>query len=240
MAKHIELRLYDCSSYAKMKQEVARLVDSGSFGSHAAEGRKKDDGIKPMEIDYFNEQQLASMIQAFMKGGKGKGKGKGTGKNSYSYSNNSSWNNSWNAGPGNSGKAGPTGKGGAKGINTKGPSNVKGGVKGKGKGHLFDGYCNACWQYGHATKYCPLYSSGAGTNSLEEEEQAEEGKTSEEEPEHDASPGASETEVGEHFAYLGHLNSCVAPPSAHDVSPRRARMNSRIDHVEPNPVNKFS
>ena len=215
VAKHIELHLYDCSSYAKMKQEVARLVDSGSFGGQTSEShRKKDDGVKPMEIDYMTEEQLASVIQAFMKGGKGKGKGKGNGKNSYSF------NNSWN------GKAGSAGKGGTKGNTKGGPTTGKGsggGVKGKGKGQLFDGYCNACWQYGHTTRYCPFYSSGAGTNSLEEEEKHEESeKSSEEEPEQDVTPGASDGDDG-YFAYLGHLNSCISPPSACTVSPRPSR-----------------
>ena len=72
--EYIELHLSETITKHVLKEEIARLVESGVFGK-TKEKNADDNGVKPMDLDNLDEEEYARVLAAFK--GKGKGKCKG-------------------------------------------------------------------------------------------------------------------------------------------------------------------
>ena len=173
MQEYVELHLNHMSTYAELKEEIIRLVDSGFMGKTTT--TKDDGGQRPMELDPFNEwddwggYEGLNMVKGKGKGaggyggygGKGGGKGGDKGK-----------------GKGKTGGPGWWGKGGGKNGGAGGQEGDKG--KGKGKPTEFQGYCSYCGAWGHTQRYCQVKgrdwwgtSGGVPVKQVDEEEKEE-------------------------------------------------------------------
>ena len=76
--EYIELHLQSIDSKQLLKEEIARLVESGAFGK-LKEKTTDDNGHRPMELDNLIDEGYQHLLNAF----KGKGKGKGGCNNQY-------------------------------------------------------------------------------------------------------------------------------------------------------------
>ena len=162
----------DISGYNEIKQEIIRKVNL-----HQVLHNKK--GSNDMDVDALIASgtiDVNTIVANYLKG-KGKGKsnegpkgglGKG-GKGGNQFQQHWGWSDK-----------GAKAKGKGKGGGQDGPDGGALGKNGKGKGKgagggvgpavptapgIFQGYCSACWGWGHTAKYCP-YGYGGGGKGL--------------------------------------------------------------------------
>ena len=185
--EYIELYLQSIDSKQLLKEEIARLIESGAFRK-LKEKTTDDNGHRPMELDNLTDEVYQQLLAAFKGKGKGKGGYNNQCQNNYQYGKGTYQGTS----KGNSGGGSTCKGGGTKGTKGSDKGGGKGGCmgdgsKGKGKGGGFQGNCSYCGKWGRTQRYCRKkerdWYGGAPANQFDENDGEDEDEYEEQEEE---------------------------------------------------------
>lgn len=160
LRNHLYLNANKLKGYDEVKEEIVAFLET-RHGNATGAGQ----GPTPMDIGAMTKGQ----------GGKGTGKGN-SGKGSFSgvcFTCGRTGHRSAECRSGGGGKGAQKGKGkdGKGKGNGSQDTQQKGKGKGKGKAQPFQGYCSACWRWGHRAADCRSTGGGKGVNAVAETQQ---------------------------------------------------------------------